>query len=66
MKVGDLVKSIKNENQEYGSIGIVTQFETHYGLRGRDGEAGWWVLFAGENNPLWNFECDLEVVNESR
>ena len=66
MKIGDLVKCVNTEIDEYENVGLIIDHEVYYGAANLDGEEGYWVAYAGATDWRWHLPNWIEVINASR
>ncbi len=69
MKVGDLIRCTKKDDEHQGRIGLIMEVEWHdfgEGHLPRRVKDGCWVHFIGNYDWDYHWEQDFEVISESR
>ena len=69
MKVGDLVRCTKDNDEHQGRIGLVMEVEWHdfgEGHLPRCIKDGFWVCYLGNCDWDYHWDNEFEVISESR
>ena len=69
MKVGDLVRCTKDNDEHQGRIGLVVEVEWHdfgEGHLPRCIKDGFWVCYIGNCDWDYHWDNEFEVISESR
>lgn len=69
MKVGDLVRCTKDNDEHQGRIGLVMEVEWHdfgEGHLPRCIKDGFWVCYIGNCDWDYHWDNEFEVISESR
>ena len=69
MKVGDLVRCTKDNDEHQGRIGLIMEVEWHdfgEGHLPRCIKDGFWVCYIGNCDWDYHWDNEFEVISESR